>query len=163
MGSGEEVLPLPLTARPAFPDTCRRGWPSSGLASPGSSWQSMFSSSFWAVDVAAPRRLPGALFLRAGPLEETSLHTEHCASSPGPSSGHRTTAGKQNADPCVKMIQNSRWQEQAVQAERGVPVIKQPPVSQEEAQRTTDIWGSSRVQEGRDAAGRSVARPPCRG
>lgn len=99
------------------------------------------------------------LFLRAGPREETSLHMEHCALSPGP----RTTVGKQNADPCVKMIQNSRWQEQAVQAERGVPVIKQPPVSQEEAQRTTDIWGSSRVQEGRDAAGRSVAHPPCRG
>ena len=103
------------------------------LASPGSSWQSMFSSSFWAVDVAAPRHLPGALFPRAGPREEASLHTEHCALSPGPSlSGHRTTAGNQNADPCVKMIQNSRWQEQAVQAERGVPVIKQPPVSQEE-------------------------------
>lgn len=116
------------------------------LASPGSSWQSMFSSSFWAVDVAAPRHLPGALFPRAGPREETSLHAEHCALSPGPSlSGHRTTAGNQNVDPCVKMIQNSRWQEQAVQAERGVPVIKQPPVSQEEAPKGPPTSGEAAV------------------
>lgn len=80
----------------------------------------------WTLLLLAP--LPGALFLRAGPREETSLHTEHCASSPGPSlSGLRTTVVNQNVDPCVKMIQNSGWQEQAVQAERGVPVIKQLP------------------------------------
>lgn len=107
---------------------------------------------------------PG-LCLRTGPREETSPHTEHCASLPGPSlSGRRTTAGNQNTGPCVKMIQNSGCQEQAVQAECGVPCDHAAAsFPGRGVQRTTNIWGSSRVQEGGDATGCSVAHPPCRG
>lgn len=99
----------------------------------------------WTLLLLTP--VPRALFLRAGPHEETSLHTECWASSPGPSlSGRRTTVGNQNTGPCVKMIQNSGWQEQAVQAECGVPCDHATArVSQEEASKGPPTSGEAAV------------------